>query len=69
MFDTTQSGCELTWKYLYADHCPVPAILRYVGDRDLWKFELEMSEEVNLAIAAMKEDFAVWEMFDLQEAV
>ena len=33
------SGCELTWMYFYDD--PMPGIVKYVGDRDMWKFALE----------------------------
>jgi len=33
------SACELTWDYLY--HCvrPMPRALKWIGDRDVWKWE------------------------------
>jgi len=69
IFDMEKSGAVLTWEYLYAENRPVPAILQYVQDRDLWRFHLPRSEEVNLAIASMEEKFEVWAEFNTKEAV
>lgn len=66
IFDQSKSGCHLAWRYLFGI-TPVPRILRYVEDRDLWRFDLDKSEEVNLAIASMKEDFGVWDRADVLE--
>ncbi len=33
-----KAGCVLTWEYLYPDE-PVPAAVKYIGDRDIWRFE------------------------------
>ena len=68
VFDNLMSGCELTWNCIFKDWELIPDILAYVGDRDLWKFDLPMSEEVNLAIAAMPETFEAWDNFNLKEA-
>jgi oligoribonuclease NrnB/cAMP/cGMP phosphodiesterase (DHH superfamily) len=59
LFDQCYSGCVLTWAYL--EESKPPLILQYVQDRDLWKFELPHSEEVNLFIAALPFDFMVWD--------
>jgi oligoribonuclease NrnB/cAMP/cGMP phosphodiesterase (DHH superfamily) len=40
------SGAVLAWKYINGNK-PAPAVLRYVEDRDLWKFELPHSHKVN----------------------
>lgn len=65
--DTTKSGCILTWEYFFDDEEP-PDILRYVQDRDLWKFDLENSREINAYIATMPKEFTEWDDFYLPEA-
>jgi len=82
-FDNDQSGCGLTWNLFHLDEswnpeehgadelqpsAPLPEILSYVQDRDLWKFELEHSKEINAFIATLPEDFEVWDDFYLPEA-
>lgn len=66
-FDMGQSGAVLAWKRMYP-MWPVPTILQYVQDRDLWRFDLENSEEVNLYIASLPQTFEAWDGFDLDEA-
>ena len=41
-FDMNKSGAVLAWEFMYAFQ-PVPEILLYVLDRDLWRFELPFS--------------------------
>lgn len=82
-FDLERSGCGLTWDLFHLDEewvpeehgsdtvqpsAPMPAILQYVQDRDLWKFELENSKEINAYIATMDDDFEQWDNFYLPEA-
>ena len=45
-FDITKSGAVLAWDYL-APRLPVPKILRYVQDRDLWQNLLPRSAEIS----------------------
>lgn len=66
-FDQTKSGAILAWEFAKPDTEP-PEILRYVQDRDLWKFELEDSEAVNAYIATLPNSFDVWAAFDLENA-
>lgn len=67
-FDMDLSGAGLTWK-IFADNGEVlPDLLAYVQDRDLWRFELPESEEVNLYIEQMPRTFDAWAEFDLDEA-
>lgn len=67
VFDLDKSGCVLTFEYFFDN--PLPAILTYVQDRDLWKFEIPHSEAVNAYIYTMKEDFEVWNRFNLATAI
>lgn len=48
-FDMEQSGAGLAWRYYYPSE-PVPELVRYIEDRDLWRFELDNSDLVNAYI-------------------
>ncbi len=50
----------LSWKFFHPDE-PVPELLRYVEDMDLWRFALPHSAEVNAAINSYPRSFPVWE--------
>ena len=45
IFDMHKSGCELAWEYYHPGITP-PRVLMNVGDRDLWKFELDHTNEI-----------------------
>ena len=68
VFDMGKSGCRLSWEMVMGMHTPLPDILQYVEDYDLWRFTLPLSEAVNLAIECMPRDFETWESFNLIEA-
>jgi len=59
-FDMERSGAGLAW-----DHCwpkePAPALVRYVQDRDLWRFALPNSREVSAAIFSHAYSFEAWD--------
>lgn len=68
-FDLEHSGAALTWKYLknagatdpvFATDEP-PLIVQYVQDRDLWKWELPGSKEINAALASFPKVREVWD--------
>lgn len=46
-----KSGARLTWEYLFPER-PVPAIIAYTEDRDLWNWKLEHSQEVNAYLSS-----------------
>lgn len=69
VFDEEKSGAVLTWRAFHGEGTQVPAILNYVQDRDLWKFELPRSKEVNAYIAALPREFEVWHLFTLETAI
>lgn len=66
-FDMDKSGAVLAWERMYK-YLPVPNILQYVQDRDLWRFALPNSEEVNLFIASLPQTFEAWDGFCLEDA-
>lgn len=49
IFDMNQSGAGLAWRHLFPGQ-PVPNLVAYIEDRDLWKFELPKSKEINAFI-------------------
>jgi uncharacterized protein len=50
-YDTTRSGASLTWRVLYNQ--PPPLLVQYVEDRDLWRFTLPFSRDVNTGMNAL----------------
>lgn len=58
-FDNEKSGAVLSWEYFHPGE-PVPELLRYVMDRDLWRHELPRSREVSAALSAEQMDFELW---------
>lgn len=60
LFDMTRSGAQVTWDYFYpADKRPL--LVDYVGDRDLWLFQLPLSREVNAFVFAHEYAFDIWD--------
>lgn len=60
IFDMDKSGAVLAWEHFHPNE-PVPELLLYVQDRDLWRWELPGSREVSLAIQAMPMEFGDWQ--------
>gem|GEM_PF-221299 len=61
-FDMEHSGAVLAWKRFHGD-APVPPLLTYVEDRDLWRWRLPFSREVSAAIASYPHDFEQWKQW------
>ena len=47
--DISKSGCELTWEYCFKD-LPMPKVVQHIGDYDTWKFKLNHTEDIFMAI-------------------
>jgi len=50
ILDNTKAGCQIVWDY-FSQKKERPWFIDYIADRDLWKFKLEYSREINAAIA------------------
>lgn len=59
-FDQTHSGAVLSWEFFHPGE-PVPLLLKHVEDRDLWKFELPSTREIQAAVYSYPQDFATWD--------
>lgn len=63
LFDMERSGAKLAWDYFHPGK-RVPKLVRYVQDRDLWKFELPDSREVNAPIFSHEYTWQNWDDLD-----
>lgn len=59
-FDLERSGAVLAWHYAQGEGRPIPWLLQYIQDRDLWKFEIEGTREVHAVLASIPRDYAAW---------
>lgn len=69
VFDPYHSGAHMAWVYIFPSagiderrYHDIAWIVHYVEDRDLWKFELSNSKEINAVIASYPKSFSQWEM-------
>jgi oligoribonuclease NrnB/cAMP/cGMP phosphodiesterase (DHH superfamily) len=61
VYDVNRSGAMLAWDYFDDDGRPAPEIVRYVQDRDLWRWELPFSPAINAAIASYPLVLGAWD--------
>ncbi len=59
-FDNNHSGAVLAWKYFHPDK-PVPKLLLFIEDGDIWKWEYPESEKFISALALEDFDFNVFD--------
>jgi hypothetical protein len=59
-FDMNRSGAVMAWEFFHPGE-PVPALLQYVQDRDLWRFNLPRSREVAAWVFSHPYAFPVWD--------
>jgi uncharacterized protein len=60
IFDLTHSGAVLTWQYFHSTQ-PVPKLLLYIEDHDLWKLQMEHTREFGAALGEYTQDFETWD--------
>lgn len=60
VFTQTRSGCGLTWDFFNPGQ-PRPTLLNHLEDRDLWKFELPNTRELQAAAFSQPYDFDIWD--------
>lgn len=63
IFDTERSGAGITWEWAFPSSV-MPALVQYVQDRDLWRFELYRSRDVNACIFSFDYTFENWDYLD-----
>jgi oligoribonuclease NrnB/cAMP/cGMP phosphodiesterase (DHH superfamily) len=58
VFDMEKSGAVLSWEHFH--QAPVPRLLLHIQDRDLWRFELDGTDEINTALISHPFSFEFW---------
>lgn len=68
-FDMNKSGGRLVWDYLcdgwLFSFCPRPWLVDYTEDRDLWRWALPHSREINAALRTYPLKFEEWDRLSL----
>lgn len=59
-FDLNRSGAGLAWDYLRGGRGR-PWIVSYVEDRDLWRFALPESKEINAYLSTLSHELDAWD--------
>ena len=59
-FDMDKSGAMMTWEYMFPALKP-PQLLRHIEDRDLWRFVLPYTREIQAAVFSYPYEFDVWD--------
>lgn len=60
IFDMDKSGARLAWEYFHPGE-PVPKLVAYVEDRDLWNWSLPESSDFLAYLDTLPFDFKVWD--------
>jgi hypothetical protein len=65
IFDDGKSAAVLSWEFFHPGE-PVPEVLQYVMDRDLWLYRLPRSREVFAGLSSYPMDFEVWSALEVE---
>jgi oligoribonuclease NrnB/cAMP/cGMP phosphodiesterase (DHH superfamily) len=60
IFDNDHSGTGIAWKFFFPD-TPLPRVLQYVQDADLWRNSLPNNKEIGAYLSTMPFDFKQWD--------
>lgn len=63
-FDMEESGASLTWRHFHGDK-PMPKLVQYVRDRDLWRWVLPHSREVSEYIRLREFSVSEWDKLEV----
>ena len=58
-FDMSRSGAMLAWDFFFTG-LPPPKIVKYVQDKDLWRWKLPHSREFNVSMELLPFDPSLW---------
>lgn len=61
-FDMNKSGGRLAWEYFHPDE-PIPSLVKYVEDRDLWRFKLPQTKAISAYLFSQPYDFEAWSFY------
>lgn len=58
-FDMERSGAMMAWDW-YFDGRPAPQLIEHIQDRDLWRFALDGTREIQTGLFSYEYDFDLW---------
>ena len=61
LFDMERSGAGLAWDYFHPDAQSRPDLINHIEDRDLWRFALPGTRQIQAALFSYPFDFEVWD--------
>lgn len=59
-FDMDRSGAMMAWDFFHPEK-DAPPLIGHIQDRDLWKFELEGTRQIQAALFSYPYDFDIWD--------
>lgn len=59
-FDMNRSGAGIVWDHFFQTQ-PRPTMLNHIEDRDLWKFALRKTREIQASVFSYPYDFKAWD--------
>ena len=66
VLDMNRSGAMRTWQHFFPDVEP-PRLIRHIEDRDLWRFALPGTREIQANVFSYPYDFDVWDSLMAQD--
>lgn len=60
VFDMERSGAGLTWDFFYPQQ-PRPALINHIEDRDLWRFKIPGTREIQANLFSYPYEFQLWD--------
>lgn len=61
VFDINRSGARIAWDYFFPNETP-PKLLLHVEDRDLWRFNIPYTEEIQANLFSHEYNFDTWDL-------
>lgn len=60
VFDMERSGAMMAWQHFFPE-VPAPRLIEHIQDRDLWRFALPGTREIQANVFSYPYDFGVWD--------
>ncbi len=64
LFDMNRSGANMVWEFCHDS--PAPLLINLIEDRDLWRFEHDITKPIGLWLRSEPFDFQRWEAISNQ---
>lgn len=68
LFDMTRSGAGLAWDFFHPGE-PRPPLINHIEDRDLWRFMLYGTREIQATLFSYPYDFDIWDKLMEEDTV